>query len=135
MSTEKIRKSEIGKRLREFRKLTGLNQAEFGRRVGCTGGNISDIERGKSGPSGPLLQNLEREYGLNGKWLTEGVGPLYKEGVVAEEPAAFPLSKRQREAAGIFEELLDSGDQEILDLLGTQMALLLELARRRKGQK
>ena len=46
---------EIGERILLARRRAGLNQREFGQRVGITHAAVSDLERGKSKPN---LDNL-----------------------------------------------------------------------------
>lgn len=44
--------------IRQLRQSQGWSQRDLGRRVGCTGAHISDLENGKTGPSRALLQRL-----------------------------------------------------------------------------
>lgn len=72
LSRRKSDNLELGKRLKQIRKLAELTQEAFGKMVGCTGENISDIERGKSRPSDALLLNICRVFRVTKTWLLEG---------------------------------------------------------------
>lgn len=67
-------RAEVGARLRTFRKEIGLTGTALAERLGTSQSFISDIERGRSGPSGDVLTALARDFGLNVSWLLTGIG-------------------------------------------------------------
>lgn len=89
MSSRKIRIVKEGQRIKQIRTLTGLTQEEFGTRVGCSGENISRIEKGVHGPSRAIELNICHEFGVSEKWLLEGGGPRYTEDVAREKSAEY----------------------------------------------
>src|SRR4051812_47820347 len=77
VSNRKTKYSYKGKRVLKIREDTGLNQTDFGARVGCSQDNISKIESGESPGSRAIDLNIIREFGVSEKWYEEGVGPTY----------------------------------------------------------
>lgn len=58
------RHAAIGRRIRERRDELGVTQSDVARALGVTRAQISNLERGVSGPSFRLLTGLERVLGL-----------------------------------------------------------------------
>jgi len=69
---------DIGKRIKELRKVLNLTQEEFGEKLGLSKSNISDIERGKVRPKDPLLRLIEQTFNVNPEWLRKGKGEMFK---------------------------------------------------------
>lgn len=123
MSTEK-KESLIkrGRRLKEARKRLGFTQGYLGQLVGCTGGNISSIERGDWGASGPLLKSLARALGAEENYLSleTDVAP-YEKGagtppIVSERGEESLAAKRHRLVKQI-KELAITADEGVIDAL------------------
>jgi transcriptional regulator with XRE-family HTH domain len=74
--------STINERFKAVRDELGLNQTEYGSKLGLKQGSVGDIERGKSGigVSESVQKLLEIEYNVNLKWLETGVGNMFKAG-------------------------------------------------------
>jgi len=140
MSSRNSNDSDFGKRLRQLRKHEGLSQGAFGKRVGCGADNISKIELGDSRPSPAVLLNIYREFKGSEDYLRTGQAAIYKVGSIeadtdAETPADYRDSRtRDRESRNMFEELLGSNDDKILNHLAGQLDLLLELLARKKRE-
>jgi len=136
MSSKKIRNLEIGERLREVRKKAALTQEGLAVKVGCSGENISSIERGEWGPSGSLVANLVRELGLNEKWLTNGTEPIYKEGQVAESPEPYGgLSKPDRKLLKKMAEALEFATKDQKELLLSALKCFEVSPSKKKGRE
>ena len=134
MSTEKIRNSDIGKRLREFRRLRKLRQRHIAEAVGCTSGNISDIERGKSGGSPALVASICRHFGIDREWLTRGDGQMYKEvPIVAETPAQYLKGKRAKILCDV-QKLLLRADDDTIDALERNVKEFLRIDPKKKEE-
>lgn len=86
LSRKKTSYSDLGKRLKQIRKLAGLTQGALGRMVGCSADNISAIERGDSNPSASLLLNICRVLRTTKAWLLEGKS---SEQFIRESVAAY----------------------------------------------
>lgn len=73
-------RQNISKNLRVFRSKLNLNQKEFAKPLGITGGYISKIEKGLSDLSESVLCLIEVNYRINRNWLRTGEGePFVKE--------------------------------------------------------
>lgn len=62
------------KRIKELRKKTGLNQADFGKRIGITKSSVSKLELGENSPSEQTLMLICKTFGVNEVWLRTGEG-------------------------------------------------------------
>lgn len=67
----------MNERLRDLRKRLGLNQVEFGEKVGIGGTAISKIEKGDRGLTETLLRSICREFNVNEEWLRYGTGEMF----------------------------------------------------------
>ena len=61
-------------RIREVRKRLGLNQTEFGQKVGLSQGAITGYEKGIHAPSDAILKLICTTYNVDYKWLKYGNG-------------------------------------------------------------
>jgi len=65
----------FGKNLRAIRIHLGLNQANFAKPLGITGGYVLEIERGNiKKPSLPVIMAMKNKYQVNTNFLETGVG-------------------------------------------------------------
>jgi len=69
----------MNERLKQLRKFLGLNQSDFGARVGVTNPAISKIEKGKNNLSEQMIIAICREYNVNEEWLRSGAGDMFVE--------------------------------------------------------
>lgn len=67
---------EIGKRLRELRQHLGLNQSDFGEKLGVTQANVSYYEQSGTMPI-QVLDNLFVVFDVNLAWLLRGKGSMF----------------------------------------------------------
>lgn len=63
-------------RIKELRKSLGLNQTEFGARIGVGQTAIAGYESGNRGLSDAIIKSIVREYGVNETWLRTGAGDM-----------------------------------------------------------
>ncbi len=106
------------KKLKEIRKLTGLSQGAFGKKIDASRAQIRDWEQDLYKIPTWAEKNINREF------------------VIGEKAAAYGrLSRQQLKMQEIFEEILESGDDEILNHLDRHMSLLIDLLNRRKSDK
>ena len=63
-------------RIKELRKSLGLNQTEFGARIGVGQTAIAGYESGNRGLSDAIIKSICREFGVNETWLRTGAGDM-----------------------------------------------------------
>lgn len=63
-------------RIKELRKSLGLNQTEFGAKLGIASSTIAGYEIGARTPSDAIIKSICREYGVNETWLRTGAGEM-----------------------------------------------------------
>ena len=64
-------------RIKQIRKALGLNQTEFGQRVGVKGNTIGNYEIGLRSPSDAVIFSICREFGVSETWLRTGEGDMF----------------------------------------------------------
>lgn len=68
---------EIGSRIKQLRKESGLTQAEFGSRIGISLSGVSSLEIGKNTPSEQTIRAICSEFSINRDWLVDGIGEMH----------------------------------------------------------
>ena len=63
-------------RIKELRKSLGLNQTEFGEKLGVAQTTIAGYENGSRDMSDAIIKSICREYGVNETWLRTGAGEM-----------------------------------------------------------
>lgn len=66
-------------RLRELRKNLGLNQTEFGKKIGLKQATIGQMENGDRGITDRNITLICREFNVSELWLREGIGEMFME--------------------------------------------------------
>lgn len=79
----------VGERIKELRKHLGLNQTDFGTKIGSTQTTIANWECGRREVSETVLLSIVREYGCSESWLRSGEGEMFAPVTVGEELSAF----------------------------------------------
>lgn len=74
----------MNKRLKKIRKILGLSQEAFGKKIGVTKTAISRAETGLNNISDMTIKSICREYGINEEWLRNGNGNMYPDTSRAE---------------------------------------------------
>jgi transcriptional regulator with XRE-family HTH domain len=62
----------VGNRIRDIRRDSGLNQAEFGQKLGIGQGQLSKYELGLSVPNAEVLLKLKIYSGKSIDWIVTG---------------------------------------------------------------
>ena len=83
-------------RIREIRKSAGLNQTEFGKKVGVSISAVQKWESGENVVSDAVVKLICREFSVNENWLRTGEGEMRR---------SFA---REEEMAGLFRDLMAS---------------------------
>lgn len=66
-------------RIKTLRKSTGLNQTDFGARVGVKGNTIGNYEIGLRNPSDAVVFSICREFNVSENWLRHGEGEMLED--------------------------------------------------------
>lgn len=67
----------MDERIKELRKALGLNQMEFGKRIGVAPNTISTYENGTRALSDAIIMLVCREFGVSETWLRTGAGEMF----------------------------------------------------------
>lgn len=89
---------------------------------------IDGIMKGKRKTiPGPLITLLELKYALNPKWLENGIGEMFKQNLITEDPYEILLLEQSRR--------LDSTNQELLmTVLNSLVASQVKMSKIRARQ-
>lgn len=64
----------MNERIKQIRKKLGLNQTQFGERIGVKQGTIAGYETGARVPLDTVITSICREFSVNEVWLRTGEG-------------------------------------------------------------
>lgn len=67
-------------RVKELRQALGLNQEDFGARLGVTKTAISRLESGDRGVTEQMLKAMNMAFGASYVWLATGEGSMFENG-------------------------------------------------------
>lgn len=104
----------MGERIKELRKALGLNQADFGNRIGLKQGSIAGYEIGARTPLDAVITSICREFNVNETWLRTGEGDMFNEddtGVDLVTRAMMGQSENKKRLLRIIADMPD----ELLD--------------------
>ena len=76
-------------RIKKLRKALGLNQTQFGERIGVKQNTVAVYELGRAIPSESVITLIQREFGVSEAWLRTGEGEMFVPRSREEEIAAF----------------------------------------------
>lgn len=108
-------------RIKALRKELGLNQTDFGQRLGIKQGTVAGYETGAKNPMDSVLVSICREFDVNEEWLRDGIGEMFQPMTRREKISRFAgkLIKEEDESfkVRLFEILaeLDESEWEVLE--------------------
>jgi transcriptional regulator with XRE-family HTH domain len=70
-------------RIVDLRKLIGLSQSDFAKKIEISQAGLSQIESGKTSIAISTLYKIIEEFQLNAEWLLFGDGPVFKNQVIS----------------------------------------------------
>lgn len=118
-------------RIRQLRKDLGLNQTDFGDRIGVKQGSIAAYENGLRTPIDAVITSICREFGVNEEWLRYGTGEMYVKLSKDQELAAF--------VAQVYKEDENSFKRRLLSVLSSlsenEWKLLADIAEKIAKEK
>ena len=91
----------IGEQIKALRKFFGLNQTEFGAKIGLKTSSIATYESGRNDPIETVLLSICREYGCDESWLRTGEGEM------------FPPRTEEEELSALFASMLTNPDAAV----------------------
>ena len=118
----------MNERIKQLRKHLGLNQTEFGARIGVKQTTIAGYERGASTPLDAVVSAICREFNVNENWLRTGEGQMFIQVSRDEEIAAFIGDVLSGETGDFRRRLisvlsrLDTDQWELLEHIAEELA-------------
>jgi transcriptional regulator with XRE-family HTH domain len=79
----------MNERIKSLRKELGLNQTDFGARIGVKQGTITGYETGIRVPSDAIILDICDKFSVNQYWLETGEGEMFVETTREEEISSF----------------------------------------------
>lgn len=79
----------MNERIKALRKELGLNQTDFGARIGVKQGTITGYETGIRVPSDAIILAICDKFSVNQYWLETGEGEMFIESTREEEISSF----------------------------------------------
>lgn len=108
-------------RIKALRKELGLNQTDFGQKVGIKQTTVAGYETGAKNPMDSVIVSICREFNVNEEWLRDGVGEMFQPMTRYDSIAQFAgsLMKEEEESFklrlfGILAQL-DEKEWEVLE--------------------
>lgn len=99
-------------RIKVIRKALGLNQTDFGSKIGVKQGTVAAYESGARVPLDSVIVSICREFNVSERWLRTGEGEMFVQLSREEEITKFameiirdPDSEFQRQAISILAKL------------------------------
>lgn len=123
-------------RIRALRKQLGLNQTEFGAKIGVKQTTIAGYERGSSTPLDAVVSAICREFGVSESWLRTGEGVMFVARSPDEEIAAYVAKTLRGDndfKKAVLSLLLSRTDEE-LAVIERAYHELAEYLKQRKGE-
>ncbi|MGB8452776.1 MAG: helix-turn-helix transcriptional regulator [Anaerocolumna sp.] len=118
----------IGERIRAIRKDKGMNQNDFGAKIGLASNTITNYETDRRNPSNQVIELICREFNVSEIWLRTGKGDLFVELDREDELAAWAGKLLHPDNDGSFQQRfvhmlskLDIEDWKVLE----KMAILM----------
>lgn len=99
-------------RIKKIRKESGLNQTDFGSRIGVKQSSVTGYESGTRAPMDAIIMSICREFNVNEEWLRYGTGEMHN--VPEDERAAY------------VSYLLENVDDPVANLIASIMKTYLE---------
>ena len=79
----------MNERIKQLRKHLGLNQTDFGAKIGIKQTSIANYESGTRVPLDTVVASICREFGVSEQWLRTGTGEMFPPRTRAQEIADF----------------------------------------------
>lgn len=120
----------MNERIKELRKALGLNQTEFGEKIGIKQGSVAGYESGVRTPLDSVILSMCREFNVNEEWLRTGKGEMFLP--VPEEDEVASYVAELLEPDNPFTELIVQIMRTYSQLDSKSQEVLLEFSRKLK---
>ena len=117
-------------RIKELRKALGLNQTEFGEKIGIKQGSVAGYESGVRTPLDSVILSMCREFNVSEKWLRTGEGEMFLP--VPEEDEVASYVAELLEPDNPFADLIVQVMRTYSQLDSKSQEVLLEFSRKLK---
>lgn len=120
----------MNERIKELRKALGLNQTEFGEKIGIKQGSVAGYESGVRTPLDSVILSMCREFNVSEKWLRTGEGEMFLP--VPEEDEVASYVAELLEPDNPFSDLIVQVMRTYSQLDSKSQEVLLEFSRKLK---
>lgn len=90
--------TSLSERIKAVRKAAGLNQKDFGTKIGIGMSAVSLLESGTNNPSDQTLRLICSEFGISRRWLETGEGEMIDPQVSSDIQSITRTMEGQSEA-------------------------------------
>ena len=90
--------TSLNERIKAVRKAAGLNQKDFGTKIGIGMSAVSLLESGTNNPSDQTLRLICSEFGISRRWLETGEGEMIDPQVSSDIQSITRTMEGQSEA-------------------------------------
>lgn len=90
--------TSLSERIKAVRKAAGLNQKDFGTKIGIGMSAVSLLESGTNNPSDQTLRLICSEFGISRRWLDTGEGEMIDPQVSSDIQSITRTMEGQSEA-------------------------------------
>lgn len=90
--------TSLSERIKAVRKSAGLNQKDFGTKIGIGMSAVSLLESGTNNPSDQTLRLICSEFGISRRWLETGEGEMIDPQVSSDIQSITRTMEGQSEA-------------------------------------
>ena len=97
----------MNERIKELRKFLGLNQTEFGDRIGIKHTTVAGYESGSRTPIDSVVLSMCREFNVNEEWLRTGDGEMFNPVSQEDEFMRAATELRIEKEEGAMQALID----------------------------
>ena len=119
----------INERIKLLRKELGLNQTDFGEKIGIKVSQASYIEKAGNPVTQRVVQLICTVFNISEKWLTEGKGDMYtsdEEAILDELAGMYDLSESQMIFAKQWLQLPATAKDAVVDYIVSVASALQE---------
>lgn len=104
---------DVIERLKDLRSRFKMTQTDFGKALGMSQGNVSEMERGKFNPSIDTVISACKYFKVSADWLLMGVNHIPSHNMIRETPSELTVIKKQENYTDIKQKSGTTCDPEL----------------------